>query len=193
MTHKVPGSVPSPPAAAIDDSLRDELLCRLEQDQSVRQRLITKARAGQQWDSVDVAQAQTVDSLNTRWLKQLVEVHGWPRRSAVGANGANAALVLVQHADRDTAFQAAVLPLITQAVLSGEADGQEVALLTDRLAVARGQLQVYGTQAGMVGGRVVIKPIGDSIHVDERRMRLGLPPLAAYARLLDSVYARRPR
>jgi hypothetical protein len=178
---------------AVDDSLRGELLSRLDVDQRVRQRLFANGSADQPLDSAGVAQLQTVDSLNTRWLKQLVQRRGWPTRSAVGPDGANAAFVLIQHADRDTAFQAAVLTLLAQAVSNAEADGQALALLTDRLAVARGHLQVYGTQADLTDGHVVIKPIADSLNVDERRTRIGLPPLAIYVRILDSVYARRPR
>lgn len=192
VTQQGPGSTSSPTVVAIDDSLRHQLLSRLEEDQRVRQRLVAKGQAGQPLDSADVAQMQTVDSLNTRWLKQLVQRQGWPRRSTVASDGANAAFVLLQHADRDTAFQVAVLPLLDQAVATGEADGQELALLTDRLSVARGQPQVYGTQADIAAGHVALKPIADSLNVDERRMRLGLPPLAVYVRLLDSVYARRP-
>jgi hypothetical protein len=111
----------------------------------------------------------------------------------VGSDGANAAFLLVQHADRDTAFQASVLPLLERAYAAGDAEGPQVALLTDRLAVARGRRQVYGSQADIVGGRVVLKPIADSASVDARRARVGLPPLADYVRLLDSVYTRRPR
>lgn len=192
-SHQAPSTTSSLRARAIDDSLHHELLRRLELDQRARERLIAKGRAGQPLDSADLVRIQTVDSSNTEWLKELLQKHSWPTRSAVGPDGASAAFVLVQHADRDTAFQIAALPLITEAVAIGEADGQELALLTDRLAVARGQLQVYGTQADVTDGHTMIKPIVDSVHVDERRLRLGLPPLATYARVLDSVYARRPR
>jgi hypothetical protein len=99
---------------------------------------------------------------------------------------------LVQHADQDSAFQARTLPLLEAAYTRGEAEGQHVALLTDRVAVARGAGQVFGTQAEVRSGRVVLKPIDDSAAVDNRRARFGLPPLAEYVRVLDSIYAKQP-
>lgn len=130
-----------------------------------------------------------VDTANTAWLERVVAQRGWPGPKLVGVDGENAAFILVQHADRDTAFQARVLPIIVQAHAHGEADGQQVALLTDRLAAARGQPQVYGTQASITAGRVVLKPIADSAHVDARRASMGMMPLGDYVRMLDSMYA----
>lgn len=151
-----------------------------------------KQQAGESPDSLDFQRMLAVDTANTAWLRAVVESHGWPGRSTVGTDGANAAFLLVQHADRDTAFQAMVLPLMERAYATGDAEGQQVALLTDRIATARGEPQVYGSQADISNGRVVLKPIRDSAGVDVRRARMGLPPLAEYVRVLDSVYAKRP-
>lgn len=74
----------------------------------------------------------------------------------------------------------------------GEADGQSVALLTDRVAVTRGQPQVYGTQADMRDGRLVLNPIADSAGVDARRAQMGMMPLGDYIRLMDSMYLAPP-
>jgi hypothetical protein len=168
--------------------LRQDILARVEADQAVRLALMQKQQQGQQPDSLDAARLQAVDTANTRWLKRVVAVHGWPGRSLVGRDGAQAAFLLVQHADADTAFQAQVLPLLERAYAEGDVEGAHVALLTDRLAAARGQPQVYGSQADIVDGRVVLKPIADSAGVDARRARVGLPPLTEYVRLLDSLY-----
>lgn len=40
-------------------------------------------------------------------------------------------------------------------------------------------------------GRVILNPVVDSSEVDVRRAHLGLPPLAAYVRMLDSAYGHR--
>ena len=83
-----------------------------------------------------------------------------------------------QHADRDTAFQAAVLPFLEIAYKNGEALGQHVAMLTDRLATTRGLPQVYGTQAAVIDGRAVLKEIADSAGLERAppRMSNHLPP-----------------
>ena len=129
----------------------------------------------------------SVDAANTRWLAEQVARRGWLGRTTVGEDGADAAFVLVQHADADTAFQARVLPLLARAYHAREATGQQLALLTDRVATARAQPQVYGTQVMLVAGRAVLMPIGDSAGVDARRAAVGLPPLRDYLRLLDSA------
>jgi hypothetical protein len=106
-------------------------------------------------------------------------------------DGEDAAFTLVQHGDADTALQARVLPMLERAYHASEATGQQVALLTDRVATARGAPQEYGTQVKIVGGHAVLKPVRDSANVDARRARVGLPPLREYLHMIDSAYTPR--
>ncbi len=175
-----------------DADMKRELLRRVAADQAAREQLIASMRTSTTPDSATIAKLSAVDTANTAWLRGMVEQHGWPDRSVIGDDGASAAFLLVQHADRDTAFQARILPALEAAYRRGQAEGQHVALLTDRLARARGEPQVYGTQAVLRGGRRAVSPIRDSIRVDARRATMGLPPLAEYLRVLDSVYLGRP-
>jgi hypothetical protein len=180
-------------APATDAVLRTELLRRVSADQAVREQFASAFREGKQPDSAIVARMRGVDADNTRWLAEVIGHRGWLGPSVVGQDGADAAFLLVQHADADTAFQARVLPLLAQAYRTGQATGQQFALLTDRLAVARGTPQVYGTQVALVSGRAVLKPILDSAGIDARRASVGLPPLRVYLRLIDSAYTAHPR
>ena len=174
-----------------DDALKSELLSRVATDQAARERLVAAMRAGGAPDTALFMELRTIDSSNARWLRDAVARHGWPERDAVGNEAARAAFLLVQHADHDTAFQAAMLPALDAAFRRGQAEGQSVALLTDRLAVARGEPQIYGSQTTSRDGRIVFEPIADSAGVDARRARMGLPPLSDYMRVLDSVYGRK--
>ncbi|HEX2780959.1 MAG TPA: DUF6624 domain-containing protein [Gemmatimonadaceae bacterium] len=171
------------PQAARDETLRAELLIRGQKDQEVRQVFMTG-----QADSAAIARMNAVDASNTIFLKKVVAERGWPGASLVGRDGEQAAFLIAQHAVLDTAFMAQVLPLVERAYAAGEAEGQQVALLTDRIARHRGRPQVYGTQASIVNGRFVLDPIADSANVDARRAKLGIPPVARYMRLLDSLY-----
>jgi hypothetical protein len=175
-----------------DDALKAELLRRVEADQAGRERIVEAMRAGAAPDTALFTEMRAVDSFNALWLQETVARHGWPDRDVVGEEGARAAFLLVQHADHDTAFQAAMLPAIEAAFRRGQAAGQSVALLTDRLAVARNLPQVYGSQTTTADGRLTFHPIADSAGVDARRARMGLPPLNEYRRVLDSVYGKRP-
>lgn len=169
-------------------ALRSELQRRYTEDQAVRDRVIALMQSGKPFDATLAAEMQTIDSSNTAWLRETVAKHGWPDRATVGDSGATAAFLIVQHADRDTAFQAAMLPAIVAAHERGQIDGESVALLTDRLAAARGEPQIYGTQSSLENGRLVLKPIRDSANVDARRAKMGMPPLREYMRVMDSVY-----
>jgi hypothetical protein len=171
-----------------DTALTAELLRRVTADQAAREKLVTAMQAGATPDAALFHEVMTIDSSNARWLKETVARHGWPDRDVVGGDGARAAFLLVQHADHDTAFQAAMLPALEAAFRRGQASGQSVALLTDRIAVARKEPQVYGSQTKTTDGRLTFEPIKDSAGVDARRAQMGLPPLAEYRRVLDSVY-----
>jgi hypothetical protein len=175
------------------DTLRVELLRRVAEDQVVRERFSAAFQTGTGPDTALVAELRAADSANTLWLRNAVTQHGWPDRDVVGRDGANAAFLLVQHADHDTSFQAKMLTALVAAFERGQAAGQSVALLTDRVAVARGELQPYGTQTNFVDGRIVLSPVVDSANVDARRARMGLPPLHEYLRVLDSIYLGRTR
>ena len=122
-----------------------------------------------------------VDRKNTARIKQIVHEHGWPTRSMVGEDGAHAAWLLVQHADRAPAFQAKCLDLLKKAVQAGEASGRDLALLTDRVRTSQNKPQVYGTQLEMTDdGTWQPLPIENPESVDQRRASVGLPPLEQY-------------
>ena len=127
------------------------------------------------------------DSANTFWLKNHVARWGWPTSQQVGQEAVEAAFLIVQHAVHDTAFMRAMLPAVEEAHRRGDLKGGSVAMLTDRIEVKAGHPQIYGTQLSLRGGRWVLDPIVDSPHVNERRRRMGLPSLAEYMRLIDSV------
>jgi uncharacterized protein DUF6624 len=180
-----------PPAPAYTDpALRDQLLARVARDQAVRDTFAMQLRATGTLAPALFASMQAVDSVNLAWLRPQLRTAGFPTRAQAGRDGVQAMALLIQHADADPAFQAEVLPQLEVAFRAGDVTGQEVAMLTDRVAKAQGRPQRYGTQTTIVDGRPVVDPIEDSAGVDARRAAMGLPSLAEYSRLLDSVYAR---
>lgn len=182
-------------AQTVQDSvLRAQLLVRMTADQDVRRIHFTqKLQQGLQPDPADIRALIEVDSNNTAWMKSVVQHLGWPGVTLVGQDGQEAAFLLVQHADRDTAFQIECLQLLRRAFAAGETTGQHLALLTDRIEVAAGHAQIYGTQALIENNRVIFHPIQDSASVDQRRSELGMVPLSRYKSLLDSLYTKREK
>lgn len=173
-----------------DATLRAEILRRVAEDQAVRDSFALQLRTIGTATALVDQRLRAVDSANLAWLRPLLGSSGLPTRGAVGADGVEAVLLLIQHADGDPAFQARVLPLVEAAFHAGDLEGEELAMLTDRVLKAQGRAQRYGTQTTIAAGVVRFDPIEDSSGVDARRARLGLLPLAAYKRLVDSVYGR---
>lgn len=152
-----------------------------EEDQQVRH--LADERAGPDGHIPDdLAREWTrVDETNTARLAEIVAAHGWPAPSLVGDDGANAAWLLAQHADRDPGLQQRFLDLVRAAVAVGEASPVDLAYLTDRAAMHAGQPQAYGTQLCRdPGGRLTAYRIADPDTVDQRRAALGLCPVADY-------------
>ena len=172
---------PGPSPAILADAGR-QLEERGRADQAVREGFGT---AG--FDSAQGAAMARTDSANTSWLKAYVARWGWPAAAQVGRDAVQAAFLIVQHAVHDTAFMRSMLPFIEDAHRLGDLDGGAVAMLTDRVEVKAGRPQIYGTQLSLKDGRWVFDPIADSADVDARRRKTGLPPLAEYRRLVDSV------
>lgn len=162
---------------------RRELESRGRADQQVREGFGEGGRV----DSAQAGEMMRTDSANTTWLKSYVARWGWPTAAQVGKESVDAAFLIVQHAIHDTGFMRSMLPFITEGHRRGELDGGKVALLTDRLEVKAGRPQIYGTQLSLRNGQWVLDPIADSANVDQRRRSMGLPPLAEYLRVVDSV------
>lgn len=188
---------PDPPVrpAVKEPALRDELLRRMKADQDARvelMRLIPSDRPVTPEDrqrpevKAAIEQMERADKANRAWLKGVVEQRGWPGKSLVGPDGAQGAFLIAQHAVGDLDFMAKCLGLLKEAYHAGEAEGQWVALMTDRLLVLKEKKrQLYGTQLMLQDGKLVPQPIEDEANVDRRRKDLGLPPLADYLKMAN--------
>lgn len=164
----------------MDTELIEELLRRRGKDQA--------ARLAGDHDAWEAADAE-----NLPWLKRVIATTGWPGISQVGPDGAEAAWLLVQHADADPAFQRHCLGLLTAAAERGDASLSNVAYLTDRVLLAEGKPQEYGTQAWGTPAGWVPRNLRDPAGADERRAQMELGPLTGYlARMLENYGPPRP-
>lgn len=166
--------------------LRAELLRMRALDQAVRESTFGSdfrlESVGDIWGlAQNGVRMARVDGPNTDRLKEIVAEHGWPTRAEVGEDGRSAVFLIVQHADRDVAFQKEALGPMREAYEAGDASGSDLALLTDRVRVAEGRDQLYGSQIYMATGQpAVLRPIEDEENVDARRAEIGLSPLDGY-------------
>jgi hypothetical protein len=165
-----------------NDSLRRVLVEMGKEDQAVREKLKGDALK----DTALLKQMNRADSASTAKLQAIVDRFGWPTKSMVGVQGANAAYLVAQHTP-DTAFRAAVLEKMLAAP-AGEVSPSDLATLQDRVLVRRGQLQRYGTQFSFDRDTMRMDPVEDPSHLDERRAIQGLMPIEEYRRILEQMY-----
>ena len=159
----------TPSAAA---ALRAELLARVAADQKARTEIreIPASPTREQ-----IAAMMAIDQANSARMRQVITLHGWPGKSAVGEDGSYAAWLLVQHAPDDLQEQALVL--LGDAVRRGDASPANLAYLTDRVRMHRGEPQLYGTQYRYSPDTgLVMHEVADPERLDERRAAVGLGP-----------------
>lgn len=165
--------------------VREELLAARRRDEETRARL---AREGTLFQGYAQAM-ERVHGANAALLEAIVERHGWPGRSLVGSDGAEAAWIIAQHAIGKPAFQRRCLELLRAAVRGGEAPPSHEAYLTDRIRFNERRPQRFGTIFDWdERGEMSPWRIEDPEGVDARRAAVGLPPLArAVARIRDEA------
>jgi hypothetical protein len=167
----------------LDLSLSEQLDSILEQDQKYRIQL-NAAGSKYGWASEQVkglwVLINNADSLNTLKVSRILDYRGWLGPDAIGSNGSSALFLVVQHANLN--IQEKYLPLLQDAIKKDNAQPSQLALLTDRVAIRSGKKQVYGTQIQQSPDTFIysISPMEDPDHVDERRAKMGLGPLADY-------------
>jgi hypothetical protein len=198
----VPADDTPQPMPVKEPELRSGLLGRTKTDQEVRQAMmqwmrvhgpdgvaVTAALGRDEKAEFDklTAKVKAVDEDNTKWLKGVVEQHGWPTRTLVAQDGANAAWLLVQHADADPKFQRQCLDLMAK-LPKDEVSPANLGYLNDRVLLAEGKKQLYGTQFMFVGGKWKPRPIEDEANVDKRRAEAGMSPLVDYVKLIKQQY-----
>jgi len=131
------------------------------------------------------AQFAEAQIASTKRLCSMLNTGPWPTRVAVGEEGMNSFLYLVGRT-LTIRMQLELYPLVAASFEKGEITGSEtLAAYVDRLRVALGRRQLYGTQVSSRDGFLVQAPIERAAEVDERRERMKLSPLRQYERALE--------
>jgi VWFA-related protein len=132
-------------------------------------------------------QVSEAGSRNNARLCQILKEFGWPSSALVGKDGVAATVYLIRNS-RQLDLQVALLPVVIAAVKQGEGEKRQVADLVDRMRVDSGMKQLFGTQVKVANGFLVLAPIEDEAHVDDRRKQFGMSPLAEHLRDLERQY-----
>src|SRR5579872_1948901 len=123
-------------------ALRTELLKMGKLDQNIRTRL---SEATSKEEPKTQKEMDVTDSKLTSELKQIVASDGWPTIKLVGPQASQAASLILIHSP-DQKWKAALLPKLRRLADEGKIFPGDIATLGDRILVAEGKKQVFGTQ-----------------------------------------------
>jgi len=158
----------------MNQQLREKLLAMRDEDTRIREQL---AATGELFDGYNPVMEQ-VHLRNAAELERMIDEHGWLGKSLVGADGAEAAWLVAQHAISLPEVSRQCLCLIENAVREYEAEPYQAAYLHDRICFFERRAQRYGTQSDWnADGIMEVWKLEDKEKVNEHRAVVGLKPL----------------
>jgi len=166
----------------LNKKLRDELLKLKDKNQ---QRLDEDVRKNRKPD-VLMKRIKASREKNTDGLCPILKQYGWPTPSLVGQDGVEAALFMVNNSV--ASLRVDLMPVIVAATKQSEVTRPDFAGYIDGLRLDAGLKQLFGTQATVINGFLVLFPIQDEKQVDSLRKQFGLAPLNDYLRFLQAEY-----
>jgi hypothetical protein len=172
-------------AAVPQAELLEQLRVRVDSDQSARRKWLAAPK-----NQNLVRALGATDDSNLAWLRQVILERGFPTAAQVGKEGVHFAWLLLQHADQDPKLQSDMLPVLEQRYSAGELPANDLARFTDRVLVASGKPQRFGTQFDWVAGDFKLPEGSRLAEIDADRGRIGLMPLADYVCTIRSARAR---
>ena len=166
-----------------NEELRRELLLMLQEDQAVRAPFME----GRQPTEAELSVMRERDEADTKRLAEILKEHGFPGVRLVGVDGTRAFVTMLLHSP-SLELQKRALPHVERAARRREIPPDDFAMLTDDVLAGEGKPQLYGTNFKFVGGGVALDTTRDPARLDERRRKLGLAPIAEYAKMLAELY-----
>lgn len=170
-----------------DKSLMAQLDTIHEDDQKYRLQLaeiLGKSRS--ESDNMEIiALSETIterDLINLLKIEKILNEHGWPGADVIGEQGNETLFLVIIHSDLE--IQVKYLPMMREAVKLGNAQGKDLALLEDRIAMRQGKRQIYGSQIkkDYDTGVSYVWPLIEPEKVNERRAKVGLEPIEDYVK-----------
>lgn len=161
----------------------DDQLLRLEEDELIKTYGKSSNEVNALWSAIAVK-----DSINVLKVTKILDEKGWLGPNIVGRDGNRALFLVIQHASLE--IQIKYLPMIKVAVQNGSAQASDLAMLEDRIAIRKGEKQIYGSQIGFnkETNTYYVEPVIDPTNIDQRRLKVGLIPIAEYVAMWNITW-----
>jgi hypothetical protein len=183
---QLPGAMPDGIRKEPNDSLARLLRRMREADQEAR-----NARPPEGADPVAfsrwIGKISTADSLHYPVLDSIFHAGGIPTPEAIGYPGLNDFFLLIQHQDGHRELQERVLAQMSGWIAKGGRPSPYYADLSDRVALASGKPQRFGTQVRLNADSTSFEPFSleDPGRLDEFRESAGLEPIGKYVAFVN--------
>jgi len=120
-------------------------------------------------------------NLHIEELEIIISEFGFPTTSMVGHYGMQAIKLVILHSKLEILEK-------YQDEFRDRFGMRRMAYLIDKQRVAKGQMQLYGTQGSDGdGNQILFYPIEDEVNINKRRMSAGMEPIELYAKVLGIV------
>jgi len=164
--------------------VQDEILAMVEEDQMARARISDFINISDQ----DRQTLHEIATKHNQQIKKIISNVGWPGIGLVGIEGAEGMWLLIQHQDKDIAFQKQCLVLLKEAVDKQDAQYREYAYLLDRIRKSENLPQIYGTQWEFKEGKCFLYPVEAPEQLNQRRFEAGLNSIEEYAEEMKRIF-----
>jgi len=114
---------------------------------------------------------EQIDRQNLALVLEHLPPEGWYLKSQQGIEVATTAFLVIQHSDIETWRR--FVPVLEALVPLGEVDGASFGLMYDRLALAEGRPQRYGSQMACIQGKWQVQNLEAPDAVNQRRRDMG--------------------
>jgi hypothetical protein len=157
-----------------DKNTADQIIRLRDADLELRDQLIQNGELSQGYQP----EMEALHNRNAHILNEIIETIGYPTIEKVGKEASEAAWLVIQHSIGRPNFMKKCRDLLEKAVSEHKANPQNLAYLTDRIAIFEGKLQLYGTQFDWDdNGALSPQPFDDLAQVNKRRKSVGLNTL----------------
>jgi hypothetical protein len=166
--------------------LQKRLLEMKEEDQAIRHKAFDDPVDNVKKDEL-FKDMEAVDRKLTAELKEIVQKYGWPTIRLVGMQASQAATLILNHSP-DHDFQRELLPKLSKMVEQDEIVGSDLGPIIDKLLLSEGKPQLLGSVFRFEGEFMIMEPVEDPEHLDQRRTQYLLPPMKEYIKTMEDIY-----
>ena len=140
--------------------------------------------------SLEIMKKETLkdDQLHVDFVKEHISKYGWEIIDKLTSDQVDALFLIITHASFDVGFQLESLKNLESLIQVEPKLSQKYALMSDKVLLAQGKHQRFGTQYDVVDNTIVLKPIKNPENLNKIRKQYKLPPIEFYKKILEEIH-----